>query len=335
MRLLAAGRPDHAAVLGDVLDRSLLAEIFERHRPAVIYHAAAFKHVPLMESNPIAVIRNNAIGTWELAKAAAAFAAERLLVISTDKAVNPRSIMGASKRLAELVVLRLSSSRTKINAVRLSNVLGTQGSVRPLFERQIAHGGPVTVTHPEARRFFLTLAETVELIMAAAALDESGAILLPKLNEPLKILDLASLMIHEQGLHVPRDVEVLFTGLRPGDKLEEQLLSEHEWTEPTSDARLRRVHGPRSIRRRSTRRSPASRRVSASAGSRRCSARSARSSLNTRPARHCFASWPPRQWPAEDDVQRKIAVITTSRADYSHLYWPLQGLARIPRWTCG
>jgi FlaA1/EpsC-like NDP-sugar epimerase len=244
LRLLAAGRPDHAAVLGDVLDRSLLAELFERHRPAVIYHAAAFKHVPLMESNPIAVVRNNAIGTWELAKTAVAFAAGRLLVISTDKAVDPRSIMGASKRLAELVVLRMSGSRTKINAVRLSNVLGSRGSVRPLFQSQIAHGGPVTVTHPEARRYFLTLAETVELIMAAAALDESGAILLPRMNEPLKILDLAKQMIHEQGLQAPRDVEIVFTGLRPGDKLEEQLRSEREVTEPTSDARLRRVHGP-------------------------------------------------------------------------------------------
>ncbi len=244
MRLSAAGRSDHAAVLGDVLDRSLLAETFERYRPAVIYHAAAFKHVPLMESNPIAVIRNNALGTWDLAKAAVAFAAERLLVISTDKAVNPRSIMGASKRLAELVVLRMSSPRTRINAVRLSNVLGSQGSVRPLFQSQIARGGPVTVTHPEARRFFLTLEETVELIMAAAALDDSGAILLPKMNEPLKILDLAKRMLHEQGLHAPRDVEILFTGLRPGDKLEEQLLSEREVTEPTGDARLRRVHGP-------------------------------------------------------------------------------------------
>jgi len=197
-----------------------------------------------METNPIAVIRNNALGTWELAKAAVAFAAERLLVISTDKAVNPRSIMGASKRLAELIVLRMSAARTRINAVRLSNVLGSRGSVRPLFQRQIARGGPVTVTHAEARRFFLTLAETVELIIAAAALDESGAILLPRMNGPLKVLDLARQMIHEEGLRTPREVEILFTGLRPGDKLEEQLLSEKEATAPTSDARLRRVNGP-------------------------------------------------------------------------------------------
>jgi len=245
MRLMAAGRADHAAILGDVLDGPLLRELFERYRPATVYHAAAFKHVPLMESNPIAVIRNNALGTWELAKAAIAFAAQRLLVISTDKAVNPRSVMGASKRLAELIVLRASGSRTKINAVRLSNVLGSHGSVRPLFQRQIARGGPVTVTHAEASRFFMTLQETVDLIVAAAALDESGAIFLPRLNESVKVLDLAKLMITEEGLETPRDVEILFTGLRPGDKLEEQLLSETEVTEPTGDARLRRIKGPR------------------------------------------------------------------------------------------
>jgi FlaA1/EpsC-like NDP-sugar epimerase len=245
MRLTAAGRADHAAILGDVLDGPLLAELCERYRPATLYHAAAFKHVPLMESNPIAVIRNNAIGTWELAKAAIACKAERLLVISTDKAVNPRSIMGASKRLAELVVLSMGNAKTKINAVRLGNVLGSQGSVRALFQRQIAQGGPVTVTHSEARRFFMTLQETVDSIIAAAALDESGAIFLPKMSEPVKVLDLAKRMIDEEGLHTPRDIEILFTGLRPGDKLEEQLLSEKEVTAPTSDARLRRVTGPR------------------------------------------------------------------------------------------
>jgi FlaA1/EpsC-like NDP-sugar epimerase len=129
--------------------------------------------------------------------------------------------------------------------VRLSNVLGSRGSVRPLFQRQIARGGPVTVTHAEASRFFMTLQEAVDLIMAAAALDESGAIFLPRMNAPVKVLDLAKLTIAEEGLETPRDVEILFTGLRPGDKLEEQLLAETEVTEPTGDARLRRVKGPR------------------------------------------------------------------------------------------
>lgn len=245
MRLMAARRTNHAAILGDVLDRSLLVELFARYRPATVYHAAAFKHVPLMESNPIAAIHNNTLGTLELAKAAIAWGAERLLLISTDKAVNPRSIMGASKRLAELAVLRLGSARTRINAVRLSNVLDSHGSVRPLFARQIASGGPVTVTHAEARRYFMGLQETVDLIMAAAALDGSGGIFLPRVNAPVKVLDLARLMIDEQGLQARRDVEILFTGLRPGDKLEEQLISAVEVPEPTSDARLQRVNGPR------------------------------------------------------------------------------------------
>lgn len=244
MRLIAAGRANHVAILGDVLDGSLLIELFERYRPAIVYHAAAFKHVPLMEANPIAAIQNNTLGTWELAKAAIAYEAELLLVVSTDKAVNPRSIMGVSKLLAELAVLRMSTAKTRINVVRLSNVLESHGSVRPLFRQQIARGGPVTVTHAEARRYFMTLQETVALLMAAAALDESGSIFLPKMNEAVKILDLAKSMIHEVGLQTPRDVAILFTGLRPGDKLEEELISEMEVPEPTGDARLYRVDGP-------------------------------------------------------------------------------------------
>src|SRR5713226_69181 len=154
LQLAAPGKSSYAAILGDILDAPLLTEIFERYHPQTIYHAAAFKHVPLMESNPLAVVRNNALGTWELAKAAARFGAERLLMISTDKAVNPRSIMGASKRIAELALLRRSNTKTsagtKMNAVRLGNVLGSQGSVGPLFQQQIQHGGPVTLTHLEA-----------------------------------------------------------------------------------------------------------------------------------------------------------------------------------------
>jgi FlaA1/EpsC-like NDP-sugar epimerase len=243
MRLTALRRGWYAAILGDILDGALLEEIFERHRPDTIYHAAAFKHVPLMESNPLAVVRNNAIGTWELAKSAARFGVERLLMISTDKAVNPRSVMGASKRVAELALLRMSNSKTRMNAVRLGNVLGSQGSVAPLFQLQIAQGGPVTVTHPEARRYFLTLGETVEIILAAISLNESGCILVPKMSAPVKILDLAKRMIEEAGLQTPRDVSIAFTGLRPGDKLEEELVSAQESLAPTSEERLRRVQG--------------------------------------------------------------------------------------------
>jgi len=244
LQLAAAGKSSHVPILGDILDGPLMTEIFDRYRPQTIYHAAAFKHVPLMESNPLAVVRNNALGTWELASMAARFGAERLLMISTDKAVNPRSVMGASKRVAELTLLRMSTAGTKMNAVRLGNVLGSQGSVGPLFRQQIQRGGPVTVTHPEASRYFLMLSETVELIMAAAALDDSGSIFIPKMCEPVKILDFATRMIREAGLETSRDIEIVFTGLRPGDKLQEDLLYPDEALQPSSDERLYRAVGP-------------------------------------------------------------------------------------------
>src|SRR5258708_5787811 len=202
-----------------------------------------------MESNPFAVVRNNAIGTWELAKTAARFGAERLLMISTDKAINPRSIMGASKRVAELALLRLggaeTGAKTKMNVVRLGNVLGSQGSVGPLFQQQIQRGGPVTVTHPEVSRYFLALGETVKLIAAAADLDDSGSVFVPKMREPAKIWDLAARMIREAGLETPRDIEIVVTGLRPGDKLHEELTYANEELQPSKDERLYRVTGER------------------------------------------------------------------------------------------
>jgi FlaA1/EpsC-like NDP-sugar epimerase len=244
LQLAASGNHSYTAILGDILDGPLLTEIFDRYRPQTIYHAAAFKHVPLMESNPIAMVRNNALGTWELAKTAVRFGVERLLLISTDKAVNPRSIMGVSKRIAELAVLRLSDANTRMNAVRLGNVLGSQGSVGPLFRQQIQQGGPVTVTHPEATRYFLMLSETVELIMAAASIDESGSIFIPKMREPVKIMDFAARLIREADLETPRDIEIVVTGLRPGDKLEEDLVSAQEVLQPSRDERLYRAVGP-------------------------------------------------------------------------------------------
>jgi FlaA1/EpsC-like NDP-sugar epimerase len=250
LHLAALGKSPYAAILGDILDAPLMTEIFDRYRPQTIYHAAAFKHVPLMESNPLAVVRNNALGTWELAKTAARFGAERLLMISTDKAVNPRSIMGASKRVAELVLLRLGQAKAdvaaaKMNAVRLGNVLGSHGSVGPLFRQQIQRGGPVTITHREASRYFLMLSETVELIMAAAAIDDSASIFIPKMCEPVKILDFAQRLIREAGFETPRDIEIVLTGLRPGDKLEEEFVSAGEVLQPSSDERLYRAVGPR------------------------------------------------------------------------------------------
>jgi FlaA1/EpsC-like NDP-sugar epimerase len=230
-------------ILGDICDKALLDELLEKYRPDAIFHAAAFKHVPLMEANPIAVIRNNALGTWTLANAALRHGVSQLVMISTDKAVNPRSVMGAAKRVAELIVLRLSDSRTRMSALRLGNVLGSNGSVVPLFQQQIARGGPVTVTHPDSRRYFVSLPDTIDLILAAAALNEDAAILIPELGAPVKISDLANSLIREAGPQAA-ETEVVFTGLRPGDKLAEDLVSASEWLEPTADAKLKKMNGP-------------------------------------------------------------------------------------------
>ena len=235
------------SILGDINDASLLNDIFEKYRPTQIFHAAAFKHVPLMEANPIAAIRNNILGTWTLATTAAKHRARQLTMISTDKAANPRSIMGAAKRVAELILTRLDTTATRMCAIRLGNVLGSTGSVLPLFQRQIANGGPVTVTHPEARRYFLTLEDATSLILSAAVLEDSATLLVPDLAEPIKILDLARKSIGEakpSAASNAKQIEIVFTGLRPGDKLSEDLLSSSECAEPTAHPRLRRIVGP-------------------------------------------------------------------------------------------
>ena len=215
--------PYHA-LLGSVEDTDLLGETFNRFQPELVYHAAAFKHVPLLELNPIAAVRNNAIGTWALAQAAVRHGASKLVLISTDKAVKPHSVMGVSKRIAELAVLALSSAACRMNAIRLGNVIGSGGSVVPVFLKQIAEGTPVTVTHPEASRWFLTLRETVEAILSCGAALCEGRILLPELGEPVRIAELAGFLIHAAGKEIP----IQFTGLRPGDKLTEELLYENE-----------------------------------------------------------------------------------------------------------
>jgi FlaA1/EpsC-like NDP-sugar epimerase len=226
-------------ILGDIADELLLNEVLEKYRPDAIYHAAAFKHVPLMETNPIAVVRNNALGTWALAHAALQHRVRRLIMICTDKAVNPRSVMGAAKRVAELVLLRFSNPGTRMSALRLGNVWGSHGSVVRLFQQQIARGGPLRVTHRESRRYFLSLDDTVDLILAAI-LSEDAGIFVPELGEPVKILDLANNLIREAGASA-EEIELIFTGLRPGDKLSEELISAREWIESTSDSRIRRI----------------------------------------------------------------------------------------------
>ena len=213
---------DCVPVLGSVDDVNLLDDIFTRFQPEVIYHAAAFKHVPLLERNPIAAIRNNAIGTYTLAQAALRHGAPKLILVSTDKAVNPHSVMGVSKRLAELAVVSLSNAQCRMNAIRLANVIGSPGSVIPIFLRQIGERRPVTVTHPEAARWFMTLNETVHAILAAGAAEAEGRILVPELGEQTRITDLATFLIGAA------QVPIVFTGCRPGDKLTEELVSKSE-----------------------------------------------------------------------------------------------------------
>lgn len=201
-----------AVVLGDVADEALLDSCFGRFRVDLIYHAAAWKHVPLLESHPFSAIANNALATHALARAAIRAGVPRLVLVSTDKAVNPRSIMGASKRIAELAALSLGFS-----VIRLCNVIGSSGSVVPLFLQQIAQGGPVTVTDPQATRWFLTISEAVDMILTRGV---PGKISLPQVDEPVRIADLARFLMHSRGA---AHLDIIYTGLRPGEKLTEEL----------------------------------------------------------------------------------------------------------------
>lgn len=238
-------------LVGDVRDPEHLRATFQRVRPQVVFHAAAYKHVPLMEEdNAHAALRNNTLGTWYTAQAAAEAGAERFLLISTDKAVNPTNVMGATKRAAEMVVSALaaqsdtgrppapSAAATRFMAVRFGNVLGSSGSVIPKFKEQIARGGPVTVTHPDITRFFMTIPEAARLVLQAAAIGESGQVLVLDMGEPVKIVDLARDMIHMSG-HTLDEIPIRFSGLRPGEKLYEELLADADATLPTRFARLR------------------------------------------------------------------------------------------------
>jgi len=213
----------HDAILGSVTDASLLDSVFSRFHPSIVYHAAALKHVPLLELNPFAAVRNNALGTYTLAQAALRYSASKLVLVSTDKAVNPHSIMGASKRLAELAVAALSGPQCRMNAVRLGNVIGSSGSVVPIFLEQISERRPVTVTHPEVSRFFMSPQEAVKAILAGGAAECSGRILLPELGEPERILDLARFLIGAAAGGAGNDIPIRYSGLRPGEKLHEDL----------------------------------------------------------------------------------------------------------------
>jgi FlaA1/EpsC-like NDP-sugar epimerase len=233
----------HSLILGDISDGALLDEIFEAHRPEIIFHSAAFKHVPLLEANPFEAVRNNIFGTLSLVKAAYEHGAPRMITISTDKAANPQSVLGVSKRVAELISLRGTSERSQINAIRLGNVLGSPGSVVPVFLQQISHGGPVTVSHPEISRYFLTLGDAVELILATGGIEGYGEIFVPKLADPVKIIDLARRLTREAGLAPDKDIPIVFTGLRPGDKITEEFVSTTESLSASSDSRFWRING--------------------------------------------------------------------------------------------
>lgn len=218
----------HAAILGSVTDAGLLDRLFSRFHPSIVYHAAALKHVPLLELNPFAAVRTNALGTYTLAQAALRHGVSTLVLVSSDKAVNPHSIMGASKRLAELTVAALSAPPCRMNAVRLGNVIASSGSVIPIFQEQIRQRTPLTVTHPEARRYFISLHEAVEAILAAGAAQCSGRILLPELGEPERIADLARFLIEAAADGAAHEIPIRFIGLRPGEKLDEDLVSRTE-----------------------------------------------------------------------------------------------------------
>jgi FlaA1/EpsC-like NDP-sugar epimerase len=227
-----------SVMVGDVQDRPRMLELFADKRPEIVFHAAAYKHVPLMESNPIEAIKNNVVATLHLAEIADRSKVERFIYVSTDKAVRPTSIMGATKRLGERLIQSIAGNGTRFMAVRFGNVLGSDGSVIPTFRKQIAAGGPVTVTHPEASRFFMTIPEAVQLVLTAGAMGEGGEIFLLRMGEPVRIVDLARNMIELSGLRPDEDVKIVFTGLRPGEKLHEELKSDREAALPTSNEKI-------------------------------------------------------------------------------------------------
>lgn len=234
---------DVVPALASVTNEERLEQLFDRWRPDIVFHAAAYKHVPLLEANLIEGVWNNVIGTLRVARCAAQYGVRRFVLISTDKAVNPSSVLGATKLLAERVVLELPSLRssgTDFRVVRFGNVLGSDGSVVPLFKRQLAAGGPLTVTHPEVRRYFMTIPEAVQLVLQASVLaDGAGRIALLEMGTQVRIADLAEQLIRLAGLVPHMDVKIQFTGLRPGEKLEEELVAANETPIPTGIAGIR------------------------------------------------------------------------------------------------
>ena len=230
---------DLVTLIGSVRNTNRLDSIFDTYRPDIVYHAAAHKHVPLMEDSPNESIKNNVIGTYKTAKAGMKYGTKHFVLISTDKAVNPTNIMGASKRLCEMVIQMCNSkSSTEFVAVRFGNVLGSNGSVIPLFKKQIENGGPVTVTDPEIIRYFMTIPEAVSLVLQAGAYAKGGEIFVLNMGEPVRILDMAENLIRLSGYEPYKDIDIVFTGLRPGEKMYEELLMAEEGLQGTKNSRI-------------------------------------------------------------------------------------------------
>jgi len=226
-------------IIGDIKDIGLLKSVFSLYKPQVIFHAAAHKHVPLMEENPIAAVKNNVLGSRNMIYAAHHYKVERFVLISTDKAVNPINIMGLSKRLAEIFLQAKSKrSKTKFMAVRFGNVLGSDGSVVPLFKKQIEAGGPITITHPDTTRYFMSIKEAVLLVLQAGAIGNGGEIFILDMGEQIKIIDLARDLVALSGLELNKDILVEYVGLRPGEKIREELLLDKEKDKTTKHEKI-------------------------------------------------------------------------------------------------
>jgi FlaA1/EpsC-like NDP-sugar epimerase len=242
---LSTNRPQQhfVPVIADIQDVSAMREIFALYRPDVVFHAAAYKHVPLMEQSCFQAVTNNIFGTYNVALVARQYGCKTFVMISSDKAVNPTNIMGVTKRIAEMIILGLQRGHTRYVAVRFGNVLGSNGSVVPIFQQQIAGGGPVTVTHPEARRYFMTIPEAVQLVLQASTMGVASDIFVLEMGEQIRIADMARNLIRLSGFEPDEDIPIIYTGLRPGEKLFEELMLDGEGLKPTSHPKIRVLDG--------------------------------------------------------------------------------------------